>query len=170
MNQLELATLFAKHRREMGLSLFDVKKADGIFMQFDDDHDNKIEIKLEGVPEGAQVSLAARTGPGVGGRGAKRLELLKFDANKDRVVTMSEVENRLASVRKRLGYSQADFQSARSLMTRYDKDKSRFIDSSEVKAAVDAKQLPKDLVTIADANKDKKVSLAELAKYLSLNK
>jgi len=164
LSELELATMFATHRREMGLSLFDIKKADGIFARFDDDHDNRIEVKLEGVPEGAQLSV------GSGDKINNLVDLLRFDANSDRVVTMTEVEKRLADVRKRLGYAQADYQSARKLMIRYDKDRSQFIEPEELSPAVKAKRLPKDLIKLADLDQDQKISHAELARHLNLNK
>ncbi|QDT09291.1 hypothetical protein [Planctomycetes bacterium K23_9] len=178
LSLMELATMYAVHRRDMGLSKFDTKKVHGIFVRHDPDGDGKILIG----PSKEQMEKQREQTEKQFGKGAKvslaespltlqlKNTLGKFDANKDNVVTIAEVEARLAEIRKGLGYAQAEYQKARQLITRYDSDRSKHIETAELDAAVSAGQLPKNLFAVADANKDGKITLEELAAHFGANK
>ncbi|NND99589.1 MAG: hypothetical protein HKN47_19915 [Pirellulaceae bacterium] len=173
LSPLDLATMYAAHRKEMGLSKFDVQKLQGIFARHDKDGDGRIVIgpdlkaaaKHSGVDEIESISLG-KSNPLT----QVKASVGKFDANKDNVVTIAEVEAHLAAIRKRLGYAQTEYLKARTILTRYDTDRSRHIEPQELDTAVDAGQLPKNLFQTADQNKDGKITIEELAAHFASEK
>ena len=172
LSSLELATMYAVHRRDKGLSHYDVKKVQGIFAQHDRDGDGRIPLgpDIEHVKKqlGEDVKEFSFAESPVTNR--LKGQLGKFDSNNDNVVTIAEVENRLAEVRKRLGYAQAEYQKAQQMITRYDSNRSKYIEEHELDAAVQAGQLPKNLFEIGDKNKDGRINQEELSAHFGAKK
>lgn len=168
LRMLELATMYASHRINLGLSHFDVKKVNGIFARHDPDGNGEIEIGLSKKQIESEFGVGAKIDIGKGNSRAQ--QLIHFDADRDGIVTITEVESHLAKVRARLGYAKAEFQKARQVITRYDSNRSNHIETNELEPAVKAKQLPPSIFKTADRNGDGKIALEELARHFSINK
>ncbi len=151
---MELATMLAKHRRDAGLSKPDTFKIRKLFAMFDPNGDGKIDLKdpLTAAP--------------LGGESANN-QLEAYDGNKDGIVTIAEVEKIVAAVRKERGYAEEEFQKAKKMITRHDRNADKQIEESELFDKPIPGQLPKSLIKQADLDKDGKVNLDELSRYFS---
>ena len=155
---IELATMLAKHRRDAGLSKPDVVKIRSLFKQFDPDGDGQIDLKqLEGFMRADGESVGTQLGE-------------TYDSNKDGTVTIAEVEKVVASIRKERGYAEEEFQEAKKMIARHDRNKSKHIEASELFEKPAPGFLPKSMFGSADLNKDGKVGLDELARYFAKQK
>ena len=155
---IELATMLAKHRRDAGLSKPDTVKIRNLFRQFDSDADGRIELKgLAGLSVVAGVSVEKQLGE-------------TYDGNQDGVVTIAEVEKVVAAVRKERGYVEEEFQKAKQMITRHDRNNSKHIEESELFEKPEIGYLPKSMFKDADLNEDGKVGLDELARYFAKQK
>jgi Ca2+-binding EF-hand superfamily protein len=155
---VELATMLAKHRRDAGLSKPDTVKIRNIFRQFDLDADGRIELKgLAGLSVVGGVSVEKQLGE-------------TYDGNQDGVVTIAEVEKVVAAARKERGYAEEEFQKAKQMITRHDRNNSKHIEESELFEKPETGYLPKSMFKNADLNDDGKVGLDELARYFAKQK
>ncbi|WP_372717772.1 hypothetical protein [Novipirellula sp.] len=155
LNNMELAILFSKHRRELGLSKSDGVKAKRIIAMADYNQDGKI----------SQDEM--RTGA-FSADGDAAQQYTRFDANSDGTVTLGEVQTYIASERKQLGFSDEHIANARRLLLRHDTDRSTFIEPAELSSDTSGPgKLPASTMKAADENQDGRLSLQELAKHLA---
>ncbi|EMI22083.1 hypothetical protein RMSM_00982 [Rhodopirellula maiorica SM1] len=155
LNNIELAILFSKHRRELGLSKSDGVKAKRIIAMADRNQDGKISEDEMG-------------GDAFSADGAASSQYTRFDANSDGTVTLGEVQTYIARERKRLGFNDTHLANARRLLLRHDTDRSTFIESAELSSAETGPgKLSSSTLEAADENKDGRLSLEELAKHLA---
>ena len=158
LNAMELATMLAKHRREVGLSKPDVVKIRKLFQQFDPQMVGAIALKpLEELRRPLGESVGEELG---------RI----YDANQDGIVTIKEVEKVVAEARKERGYAEEEFQEAKKLIARHDKNRSKHIEEIELFDNPESGFLPKSMFETADLNNDGKVGLDELSRYLAKKK
>ncbi|WP_442510020.1 hypothetical protein SH528x_001624 [Novipirellula sp. SH528] len=155
LNNIELAILFSKHRRELGLSKSDGVKAKRIIAMADHNQDGKIsQDEMQGDVFSANGDAAQ--------------QYAIFDADSDGTVTLGEVQTYIASERKKLGFSDEHVADARRLLLRHDTDRSTFIELSELSSDESGPgKLPPSTLKAADENKDGRLSLEELAKHLA---
>ncbi|QDT09451.1 hypothetical protein [Stieleria marina] len=145
---MEVATLFSRHRRDLGLTVPDQKKINSL-MQRDFDGDGKLadrELQIFGNESSEQFT--------------------KFDADKDGEITLQEIETHFAAVRKNRGYGPKQFNVAVRLIQRHDANKSKHIEPSELHDSAAKGKLSKDILPEADLNKDGRIGLDELSRYL----
>ncbi|GAA4454002.1 hypothetical protein [Novipirellula rosea] len=155
LNNIELAILFSKHRRELGLSKSDGVKAKRIIAMADFNQDGKI-------------SQDEMRGDAFSADGDASSQYTRFDANSDGTVTLGEVQTYIASERKQLGFSDEHIANARRLLLRHDTDRSTFIEPAELSSGASVPgKLPASTMKAADENKDGRLSLQELAKHLA---
>ena len=144
---MEVATLLAKHRRSTGMSKSDLMKARQMITRADMDRDGKLNRQEQGIFADDNVG--------------------QYDADKDGIVTLAEIEQSFAKARKDKGYLDDDLFNARRLMTRHDVNRNMMIDSDELFDRPAKGQLSVDLLNKADADRDASISLDELAKHLA---
>ncbi len=149
---MEIATMFAKHRMDTGLTKPDQAKVRRLFERFDPDRDGKIEFEGD-VATQFDDSLKQQLG--------------QYDTDGDGAITVSEVEQVVAASRKEKGYVEVDFKQAVSLMTRHDKDRSTFLEASELPDTASSGMLSAKTMGQADLDDDDRISLDELARFLA---
>ncbi|MGB7344225.1 MAG: hypothetical protein WBD20_08420 [Pirellulaceae bacterium] len=148
LSMMEVATMLARHRRDLGLTVPDQKKIK-FLMQRD----------LNGDGELAETEINAF------GQGLPN-QYAKFDANKDGKITTKEIESHFASARKERGYGPEQFNVAKRLLQRHDTNHSKHIEAAEFHDKKAEGKLSKDILPVADLNKDGRVGLDELSRYL----
>ncbi len=151
---IELAVLFAKHRRDTGLSKSDAARVTRMLQMVDINRDGMISEK----EMTSGVFAADETGP---------IDYKTYDANKDGTVTRAEIETFIASERKRLGYNDSQLAEAKRLLLRHDQNRSNYIESDELSDTQTIGKLSKAVLTQADQDQDDKLSVEELAKHLA---
>lgn len=156
MGMMELATMLAVHRRDAGLTKPDVFKIRKTFDQFDLNRDGTIEIDNEKVGESGPIMFPEPL----------KKHLIQYDGNQDGTITIKEMEEVVAGVRKERGYTEKGFTLAKAMMTRHDRNRSKFIEESELHDTAGPGQLPKSTLQRADLDGDKKIDFEELAKHL----
>ena len=82
-------------------------------------------------------------------------------------MTIAEVEKVVAGVRKERGYAEEEFQKAKKMITRHDRNNSKHIEESELFEKPASGYLPKSMFENADLNKDGKLGLDELSRYFA---
>ncbi|MCA9135436.1 MAG: hypothetical protein KDB00_01720 [Planctomycetales bacterium] len=152
---LEIATLLAKHRRESGMSKSDLAQVRTLFERYDANSDGTID-EIEFASAANVVGGVANSNP-----------LQSLDKNNDGRLTQSEVQQTMIENRKSLGFNDDELTEARKLLTRHDKDRSNFIDETELYETPTSGQLAKSILKSADEDKDKRISLTELARHLA---
>ncbi|PAY20471.1 hypothetical protein CKO51_05290 [Rhodopirellula sp. SM50] len=152
---MEIATMLAKHRRDSGMSKSDLAKVRSVFERYDRNSDGTID-KDEFAAAAGLFSNGSNTNP-----------LKELDKNGDGELTQMEVQQVITQSRKTLGFDDQHLAEARKLLTRHDKNRSTFIDESELFESPVSGQLAKSILKQADQDDDKRVSLIELAKYLA---
>ncbi|MDV6034208.1 MAG: hypothetical protein F9B45_29765 [Phycisphaera sp. RhM] len=152
---MEIATMLAKHRRDSGMSKSDLAKVRSVFERYDRNSDGTINTD-EFAAAGGLFSSGSTTNP-----------LSELDKNGDGELTQMEVQQVITQTRKSLGFDDEHLAEARKLLTRHDKNRSTFIDESELFESPVSGQLAKSILKHADQDDDKRVSLIELAKYLA---
>ncbi|QDV83656.1 EF-hand domain-containing protein [Stieleria magnilauensis] len=151
----EIATMLAKHRRDSGMSKSDLAKVRSVFERYDRNSDGTIDTD----------EFVAAEGPFSNGSGTNPLS--ELDKNGDGELTQMEVQQVITQTRKTLGFDDGHLAEARKLLTRHDKNRSTFIDESELFETPVSGQLAKTILKQADQDDDKRVSLIELATYLA---
>lgn len=154
LSQMELSILFAKHRRDLGLSKSDGVKAKRILAMADANQDGKISDNEMNADIFAANPQAAS-------------QYSQFDADSDGTVTLGEIQQAIAAERKKLGYSDSHVSNARRLLLRHDADRSTFIEAAELAQRAGPGKLTQDTLNSADQNQDGRLSLEELAKHLA---
>jgi Ca2+-binding EF-hand superfamily protein len=147
---MELATMLAKQRMDLGLTNPDQIKINRLFQQLDRNVDGKIS-EDESKPYGEAFADT----------------YTQYDGDSDGVITISEVERVVAASRKEKGFIEEDFQQAVTMMRRHDENRSNHIESSELFDTPKAGQLPKAVMGRDDLNRDDRIDLNELAKYFA---
>lgn len=150
LEQDELAILFSKHRRDTGLSKSDATKAKKVIAYADRDGDGQLT--------GDEVN-------GVVFADESESKYGLYDLNKDKKITLAEVQAFIASERKKLGFDDADLANAKRLILRYDANRSTFLEPNEFPK--NQASLSKASLEKADVDKDEKISAIELAKLLA---
>jgi Ca2+-binding EF-hand superfamily protein len=150
---MEIATMLAKNRRDLGMSKSDLAKVRSVFERYDQNADGKID----------EAEFASASFAGAGGVNP----LSELDQNQDGQLTQLEVQQTMAQSRKSLGFNDDHLAEARKLMTRHDKNRSTFIEEAELYDEPGTGQLQKLVLRRADQDGDQRVSLLELAKYLA---
>ena len=148
----EIATMLAKHRMDTGLSKSDQIKARQLIRGADFNQDGK--VSSQEIEESSSLNPRSK-------------ELAKYDANQDGEVTLAEVEKSLGDARKAKGYSDENLAEAQRLLTRHDRNRSRFLEDGELFEEAGPGQLSASLMAKIDADSDKKLSLQEIAKFLA---
>lgn len=152
LDVVELATMFSKHRRDLGLTKPDQSKINAMFSTFDMDMDGNIAVKDLGMMFFAD----------------NRQERYKeYDTDKDGVITMNEVEKQFAAVRKERGYIEVDFDEAVKQMKRHDTNRSKHIEKYELEDSAITGKLSKAILKTADRNGDERISLDELSRHFA---
>ena len=146
----EIATLLAKHRIDLGLTVSDQTKIRQLFI-LDFNRDGKI----------------SKTESTQGVFGGQPKDLSIFDENKDGDITMSELEKFFAAQRKERGYNASHFTVAQRLLLRNDKNRSKYLEEHEFAEVPGPGQLPADRFDSIDRNKDQRVGLDEISRYLA---
>ena len=145
---MEVATMLSRHRRDLGLTVPDQKKLRSL-MQRDLDGDGTITAK-ELEPYGDALSV----------------QYAQFDDDKDGEITIKEMESHFAAVRKERGYGPEQFNVAVRLLQRHDTNRSKLIEASELHERASKGKLGRSILAEADLDKDDKISLDELSRYL----
>ncbi len=152
---MEVASMLAKYRRESGLSESDLQQIRALFTRFDTDADGTID-KAEFAAAQSQLGGPATGNP-----------LGQFDTNKDGMLTQPELAKAMSSNRKKLGFNDSQLAEARRLLVRHDQNRDTFLDESELYDNPASGQLPKSLLKQSDQDKDQRISIVELAKYVA---
>ncbi|WP_442511775.1 hypothetical protein SH528x_003494 [Novipirellula sp. SH528] len=148
LSTIDIAEMLAKHRVDLGLTVPDQEKF-WYLMSRDFNHDGELaESELNPLGEGMPQQYAG------------------FDTDKNGKITVKEIETRLAAVRKDRGFGPAQFQLATRMIIRHDTNRSKHIEASEFHDKAAKGKLSKDVLPIADLNKDGRVGIDELARYL----
>ncbi len=148
LDMIEIATMLAKRRLDLGLTVPDQEKF-RYLMSLDLNHDGEIaESELDPSGEGMPQPF------------------VEFDTDKNGKITVKEIESRLAAIRKGRGFGPAQFQLAKRLITRHDTNRSKHIEASELHDKAAKGKLSKDVLPIADLNKDGRIGIDELSRYL----
>lgn len=149
---LELSTMHARHRRDLGLTKPDQTKIVRMFQIYDPNGDGKInEEEMSTAP----IGVNAQT------------EFSQYDRNDDGVITIAEVEEVVAAARKEKGYIEEDFQKAVLMMRRHDDNRTKHIDEFELFEQPKKGQLAKSILRTADLNQDRRISLDELSRHFA---
>ena len=150
LDLVELATMYSKHRRDLGLTKPDQIKINSMFSTFDLDRNGEITEQ--------ELSMMVFAD--------NRQERYKeFDANGDGTLSMAEVEKHFAKVRKERGYIEVDFDLAVKQLRRHDTNKSKAIEAHELFDGETKGRLSKKVMSKADRDQDERISLDELARY-----
>ena len=149
---MEIATMLAKHRQELGLTANDQMMARALIQRLDRDFDGTISSEeLKAFPESERL-----------------LEELKpYDTNKDGNTSLMEIEKVLSKRRDELGYTDADANNARRLIQRHDQNRDSVIRKDELRDKSAAGYLGKEVLPQADRNGDQSIDQDELARYLA---
>ncbi|QDT08647.1 hypothetical protein [Planctomycetes bacterium K23_9] len=148
LSVMEIATMLAKHRLDLGLTVPDQEKF-RYLMSRDFNHDGELaESELN--PRGEVMPQ----------------QYVEFDKDKNGKITVKEIESRLAAIRKDRGFGPAQFQLATRMITRHDTNRSKHIEASEFHDKAAKGKLSKEVLPIADLNKDGRVGIDELSRYL----
>lgn len=151
----ELATGLARHRLELGLSTSDQAQARSLIRMSDFNQDGMVTRE-----EMAEAPTSSNT----------KEFFEDYDTNSDGTVTMLEVEKLFAQRRKTKGYSDEDYTNAARLMTRHDRNRSTFVEKNELLDLPRPGQLSTPQMAKIDTNKDEKLSIDEIAKFLATEK
>lgn len=120
LSVMDVATMLAKHRTQLGLTHSDQNRVHSMFALFDTNKDWEI-----GASELSGGRALGETG----------VELRQCDRNNDQTVTLLEVESKLAKDRAEIGYSDEDYSGAKLQMLRLDQDRSGKLSREELKAS-----------------------------------
>ena len=153
LQQIEVATMLAKHRRELGLTKADQAKARQI-IRLGDTNDDGVVTKEE------MESRSVATASG-------EFDWTVWDKNQDGKVELNEIEMLLASKRSKLGYSGTHMQQATRLLTRHDTNRTKYVEEHETFENPTKGQLDRSLFSEIDLNKDSRIGLDELARHLA---
>ena len=152
LSLMELATLLAKHRMELGLTTADQSQARQLVRMMDMNQDGKISREESQRAEGF---------------GVQRSELGDYDANKDGNITLAEVENVLARQRKEKGYNATHFSEAQKILLRLDRNRSNYLESDELADEPGPGELPANQFKVIDLDDDQRLDIDELARHLA---
>ena len=163
LDPVELATMYSKHRRDLGLTNSDQLGINRLFSIFDRDLNGTISTQ-------ERKSIALAPGAVFGAGENDRVEtdpLAKFDADNNGTITTPEVEKHFAKIRKERGYIAVDFTKASKMIQRHDRNKSKHIEPDELDSKPTPGRLSKSVLKSSDENKDGRISLNELARYFA---
>lgn len=149
---MEMATMLAKHRQELGLTAKDQMAARALILRLDRDFDGTItSAELNSLPNAEQMQQ----------------ELKQYDTNGDTNVSLMEIEKLMSKRRDELGYTDADASQASRLMQRHDQNRDRVLRKNELRDDSAEGYLGKEVLPQADRNGDQAIDQDELARYLA---
>lgn len=152
LSVMELATMLAKNRMESGMSTSDQMQVRNLVLRIDRDRN--------GVISRDEFDLAKSAG-------FTNEEFSKYDTDKNGEVTVAEVEKGFGSARKQMGYSDQHAARATRLMARHDKDRSGYLEKSELFKQANAGELSVEMFEKFDLDGDEKITSDELARRLA---
>ena len=153
LSQFEMAKMLARYRQKIGINPKDQLAARAAFAPLDSDFDGVIS-KAEWMPIEAQNSDAIA-------------RLKEFDANKDDMITLKEVEQELTRRRDEKGYLPRHDAEAMKLMMRHDINRDKRISLSELRKEKTEGYLSTGDLPNIDRDADEFISRDELARYVA---